>query len=198
MAIPLPPHPLLGPMAISCLAATLLLASVLPAHPTPSLEPGAQLRITGPALPNTPIVGTLQQISADSLTLQPRSQFGPLTFPLASITTIERDRGRKPSTMLLGAGIGAGLGLLAGSLLGTSFFYCDDPQNDDWCSSNRHEAVLSGTLLVGLPSALVGFFSGLALTNLIVPARWEPVPLPVVLGFSPRGVYGAFLFPIHR
>jgi hypothetical protein len=154
-----------------CLPA--LVAFLLHATPGPlaaqradDLPPGTRIRVTAPRNSLDPYVGSLVQLSSDSVTLAPEGGVSALTLGLARVRRIEVSEGEK-SKLVTGAAIGFGLGATASLLFLAGFCSSSDTicGGDEW---------LTAFAVIALPPTLVGAGIGL----LIRTERWREVELP--------------------
>lgn len=153
-----------------------------------TVSPGARVRVTAPALASKKLVGTVQKLDADTLTLNVKGWRTPLLIPLRSLDCLEMSRERK-SRFLQGLGAGVLVGIGAGLVgYGYGLQQAEDPDNP----TSEEEAgagqigILAG-LAVGLPAALIGGVIG-AMLNI---EKWDKIPIRKArLGLKPYGGRG--------
>lgn len=159
---------------VKLLLALLVAATPLAAQPTPTLEPGARVRVTvGGAQPRVQ-VGVHQLVSDSALVLQ--SDSASFSIPLDLVTRVEVSRGRE-SHWLAGAAVGFVVGLVVvRSILhseggsGGSTAMCDQERNQDSMSSGEcHAITVAG---VAAATGLGAGIGGLIMTDL-----WQDVPV---------------------
>jgi hypothetical protein len=137
-------------------------------------------------------IGSVVTLDAETLVLKFQSG-DTLAIPLASVTRLERDAhgfGRAR-----GALIGGGIVALAGGIYGATQWAADEEEPDEsgtlqvgftlddsrgcfFCIS-PFGAFFIGAIVIGLPSAVISAVAS--------GKPWEPVPLPLQVGFSPHG-----------
>ena len=79
-------------------------------------------------------------------------------IPLNAITKFEVNRGSNSDDRGArnGALIGAGIGLLAGGLIGAATFRCEEPQNcDPFGETGWVDGFILGSFIIGLPGAVM-------------------------------------------
>ena len=129
------------------------------------LTPGSRLRLSVPSLGRAPVVGRLQSLDSQSLTLVVEGQPSPVVLSRQDVTRFDLSRGRRSrgKGALIGLGIGTAVGALAGIIHGS------DPPGTFLAFSAAEYA--TGFALLG---ASVGAVVGLA----VPPGeRWETLPL---------------------
>lgn len=138
---------------------------------------GSRVRVRGPELPDSEVVGSI--VGRDSATLTIRTQQHDVTVGLSSFSTLEISRGRHSKV-----GVGAGTGALLGAFLGLKLG--SDIQDetcgaDHSCSDFTDGDVAGAVVLLGVAGAAIGTLVG-ALTH---SERWEPARLPNSIGIQP-------------
>jgi hypothetical protein len=161
---------------------TLLTLAVLAATPVAAqdLPVGSRIRITkagGPA-----IIGTLESEDANHLTFTPQYERHPTLVSRSALTRVEVSRGWRRRTRQ-GAYAGFGVGLLAGTVAGVSFYYAGD----------GFTSAVQGAAACGGLGAGTGALVGAGLGALSKRDVWEDVPLDgpkVSVTASPGGGLG--------
>jgi hypothetical protein len=161
-------------ITLRVVAAGLLLmgATSSPGDDAAAVAPGTRLRVFAPTLGRKPLVGVLQSLRDDALTLAAEGHPSAVVVPRQEVTRIDRSGGRHSRARW--AIRGAGLGLLAGVAIGLAKgntctgFELIDIFTLGGCSAKAKAAI--GAIL-GIPAG--------ALVGLAVPPgeRWEHVPL---------------------
>lgn len=132
-----------------------------------TIAPGTRIRVAAPDMASRRLTGKLFAAGPDTLVLSQGRRGPHMWIPLASVTTLEISRGQSGSradAALAGAGYGL-IGALALGFLCVKICVLD-------AGSGANMAPI-GALFVGPPlGALLGAF-------LLVPERWERVPLAV-------------------
>lgn len=146
--------------------ATLLQAPVTPA-PVAQADSGSRVRITVDRPSKHSHFGTLVSADADSLRFTTDST-GVVAIPTASVTRLERSRGRH-SNAGRGAVIGGVIGGAAGIILGIAASADESSYVD-----TGPEGVLFATAILGATGAGLGALIGAASKR----DRWEPVAIP--------------------
>ncbi|NIM49705.1 MAG: hypothetical protein GTN62_05615 [Gemmatimonadales bacterium] len=173
--------------------------SVLAQEESPTIEPGARVRIhagqTADGRYGT-FVGTITRLDSDSLALR-TSEPSPVVVSLTSLAGLEVSRGRK-SHPWEGATIGLVLGAATGAIIG--FALGDDPpcQKSGWFACwgewrfTAEEYATMGAVVFGAIGILVGRKVGANIET----ERWQQVPLDRLrVSFVPqRG--GRFAFAV--
>jgi hypothetical protein len=140
--------------------------------------------------------GAVVSLDTDTLVLKVKGQVAPLTIPLTSVTRFEVNRGKKVNRVK-GAWVGGGMGLLIGGIAGVLILKdtCKpwEAEEDvilkeasEACTASSNHlapfAFVIGATVGFVPLAIIG-----AVASPYRYDRWEPVPLPLQMGFSPHG-----------
>ena len=160
--------------SLGALALALILLAPFAVAGAQSLTPGTRVRVKSSQVV-APVVGSYQGLRRDTVVvIEEGSSAQVWTFTTSAIDRIEVSAGmqsgnRGPTTRwaLIGAGVGAGAGLLISAILEAS-------------SSSNYNEVLSG--LVG---AGVGAAAGAAYGYRQLEERWTSVALPRRVGIAP-------------
>jgi hypothetical protein len=144
------------------LAASLAIAplATIASQEPPAIKSGDRVRVTAPTVSAGPLVGTVLTLESDSLVVQ--GGINAWRLSLATITHLDRSRGRRSHTLL-----GAGIGLLVGAGVGALV-----AGNDAGCEIDLACAAI-GAGIVGGGGALIGAVAG----ALVRTERWAEVPL---------------------
>ena len=160
-------------ITLRVVAAGLLLmgATSSPGDEAAAIAPGTRLRVFAPTLGGKPMVGVLQSLRDNTLTLAAEGHASAVVVPRQEITRIDRSGGRHSRGRW--AVRGAGLGLLAGVAIGLAA--------GNSCTNELIDVFTLGACSAG-PKAAIGAILGVpagALIGLAVPPgeRWEHVPL---------------------
>jgi len=137
-----------------------------------------------------PLIGTVKEINARSLTLKIKGRDGPMVIPRSSVTRLELSLGTRDRAGSVARG--AAVGFLAGAVLGGIVGMAS--HDDDESSSNAlitfdHSRMLDtvlGAAIFGLGGLLVGGVVG----GVAAGEDWEEIS-------SPFGDYGVGILP-HR
>ena len=169
----------------------LLVALVVPVTAeaqSSSLAVGARVRVTSPRDDLKNHVATLTQVRDDSIVIAGHT--GSRTIGLDNVTAIDISAGRR-SHFLQDAGIGLGVGALAGGFIGYfSYEECDE-EGFMACfmvpDSRMESAAFGGAVLGG-----VGLVAGAIIGAFRRTDRWEAASLParVSIGQSRSGGVG--------
>ena len=164
----------------------------LGAQVTPSIKTGDQVRVKAPSIRGarigTPwIRGSFVSLDATSLRLKEKARM-PLKIPLASVTKLEVSRVHRSRAVNVWKGvlIGAGIGVVVGTLSAASFDE-EETNSDLGCflsACSRGQAFWYPMALVGGPLAVL--FAGIG-AALPPGEHWEEVPLRPRVSLSPRG-----------
>jgi len=135
--------------------------------------------------------GAVVSLDTDTLVLKVKGQVAPLTIPLTSVTRFEVNRGKKVNRVK-GAWVGGGMGLLTGGIAGVLILKatCEGEESvlfKDDCKKTPPVLAFvigatAGFVPLAIPFAIIG-----AVASPYRHDRWEPVPLPLQMGFSPHG-----------
>ena len=147
----------------------LLLATVVvPAFaqdPAP-LHPGLRIRVAQASAPHR-LIGTLDSLGPDSLTLSIQSSGGSVAIPLEAITALEVAAGaRRPLAR------SALYGAITGLALGTVLALASDYKCIDCVDSSG-----GAPIVIGFTTAIGSLF-GLAVGSVTLEERWRPIHLP--------------------
>lgn len=148
----------------------------LAAQESLTLAPGARVRVS--IRQQGRQTGSLVALKADTLIVKAEKRTAPSAILLSSITKLEFSKGHKRSAGKgagLGFLIGAGVGVIAGTIAAQSYSGYDTETDWYWYQT---APVFGGGC--GILGALVGGFVGADAE------RWEPVPLPVRLSVAPQ------------
>ena len=143
----------------------------------PSSIVGERVRVT-PGGGGLSVVGAVTSIETGVMELTDSSS-GSLTFAYDDIDRLERSLGRRPNTgkgFRWGAGVGFGLGLVAGGVLVNG--YCSGSTD---CGSPVASAI-GLAAIAALPAGLFGALIGGASSS----ERWEVVPIASAQDFGFR------------
>lgn len=148
--------------------------------------PGSRVRVSTPNLVAPLIANFLEQRGDTLVFIEEGTGPGVWTFELSQIQQLERTAGeaghnRKP--IVLGAAIGAGVGLVSGAVF-ARFLQPSD-------STREYNRVLTALVGAGVGAGVGGFWGSRVKTE-----RWVNVPLPrqFSLRTNGRGVALTFLF----
>lgn len=144
------------------LLAAAALGAATHAHAQFGPETGARVRVLAPLVAPERLTGTVVAASADSLALGVADGSATLRLDKHTLESLEVSRGRARLKWGL---LGAGVGLLAGAIVGAELGGQDDP------SGFGALAGFLGGAVVGLPAGAVG-------GALLAPERWDAYPLP--------------------
>lgn len=145
-----------------------------------SLTPGMRVRILAPDVFPGKLIGTVEQVSGDSVTVDVPGRSEPVSVSRAKIVRLDTSDGPRSRGVdaAIGAGIGAGIGAAGGALAG---------------SGGHSHVVSSGE--VAAVCALLGAGLG-ALIGVATPPgeRWKEMSAPRYrVGFAPRLDHGVDL-----
>jgi hypothetical protein len=173
-----------APRIVSVVAALVLTAqAALFAQQEPPVAPGDRVRVTAPTVGRDPLVGTLDELRADTCVLWIEGGAEPLALPLGSVTSLEVSRGRKSNTLA-----GAGIGLLIGGVGGTTLGLVVGLQCEGDCPSPP--GLLPAAIFGGIGAGF-GLLIGTAIGAASGTERWEVVDLQSVrVGLTPHGRRG--------
>jgi hypothetical protein len=146
-------------------------------------DSGNRLRITSPQVPRGRTVGTLDRVTPDSIVL------AGLTISRSSISRLEVSAGRR-SQWPIGLGLGAGGGALLGAVTGTLLCLSPNDGEDD------HDAAASCALELGGLGAVAGLIVGGIIGGLTHRDRWRSITLTnlrVVSQLRSNGTLGVSL-----
>ncbi len=162
--------------SMGVILALLPLASLGAQEISDKITPGTRVRVSAPAVAKNRIVGTVVSVDSTRIVLQATPstdhQPPPLTVPWAAMQRLELSQGRKWSGGRTAAG--AGIGLLAGALVGAGIGAVAPSPSFDEDDGQAVSALVGG---------IVGAGSGLVLGAIIgaLPhERWQMVPLAKV------------------
>jgi hypothetical protein len=145
--------------------------------PEQSLAPGMRVRILAPDISPHKVIGTIDQVSDESMTLEVRGRSGPVSVPREKILRLDVSDGSRSRGVdaAIGAGIGAGVGAAGGALAG---------------GSGHGHLVSSGE--VAAVCAVLGGALGALIGAAIPPGEhWKEIPAARYrVGFSPRLDHG--------
>ncbi len=117
--------------------------------------------------------GTLTAVTADALVLELEGQPGvPRSYPLTSLERLEVVRGKKSAT-----GIGAGVGCVAGALLGMSAFGRSRGEAQDLADAVPNADDMVEMVVFAGMGGMLGAGLGALIGSFIKFDRWEEVPL---------------------
>lgn len=157
--------------------------------------PGDQVKVWVAFSESPPIEGTFREVRNGSVVLSPRDRGEAMVVPLDQVRSVKSLVGSKRQTwkgLMIGAGVGATVGIITGAADGTDRVGC-------WifCMTAEEKAALGGVLL-----GLTGGMAGLVVGTLIKVEEWREVPLA---NFQPRlglnrkgGVEVGFSFSLAR
>ncbi len=137
-------------------------------QPIPQADSGSRVRITVHKPEKHSLVGTLVSADADSLRFTTDTG-GVVAVPVASVSRLERSRGRRSN-----AGRGALTFGLIGGAAGLVLGIAAAADNTGWGIDFGPEAVVGATVLMGATGAGLGALIGAASKG----ERWEPVTAP--------------------
>lgn len=170
----------------------LLVALVLPVMAeaqSSSLTVGARVRVTSPRDELKNHVATLAEVRPDSIVLAGAT--GSRTVGLDNVTAIEVSAGKR-SRFLQDAGIGLGVGALAGGLMGYFAYEECDEEGFMACfmvPDSRMESAAFGGAVLGA----VGLIGGAIVGAFHTTDRWEGASLPARVSIGPSRSGGAQL-----
>lgn len=148
---------------------------------SPPVAAGTRVRVTAPGEGLDRRVTTIMDVRGDSIVVG--DQNGSRIIGLAEVTALEVSTGRK-SRLWRGAGMGLGIGVLAGAAIGAvTYEKCDpNPFLSCWMApgSAMGAAAIGGVLLRG-----AGLVTGAVIGALIRTDGWAPVDLPVRAAIVP-------------
>jgi hypothetical protein len=125
--------------------------------------------------------GTVVSLDTDTLVVATRSKGSRYVdrIPLNAVTKLEVRRAQASHGE--NALEGAGVGLLAGGLIGLGLGSIIDINSGGYDLLTREETMLFFGTVLGLSGSLLGAAMG------ATDERWEPVRLPLSVSFSPHG-----------
>jgi hypothetical protein len=156
-------------------------------EPAP-LQPGQRVRVRSTVAHAPVLTGAVESIGRDTLIVRREdgAAAGVATaIPFSGIAQLQVSQGRH-SRWVRGMLIGAGVGAVAGAIIGAATY-----DEDDWLFSTGENAVL-GALLFTPIGALTGAVIGLQVKT----ERWEGVPLDRVRPAVGGGAHGRVSFGI--
>jgi hypothetical protein len=143
-----------------------------------SLTPGTRVRIQAPGAFPGKIVGTINAMSADSLTIEVPGRGEPQSVLREKITRLDVSEG--PRSRGVDAAIGAGIGVVVGAAGGAGA-----------SSGNHGSQIVSGGAVVGV-FAVIGAGVGALIGAAIPPGEhWKPIaPNRYQISFAPTLDHG--------
>jgi hypothetical protein len=149
-----------------------LLPSVADAQEAPGLRPGTRVRVwTSPTA--DPVIGKVLKLDATTMTLSVEDVASPITVTRNSITRTDVRGGRHPTrrSILVGALVGAGIGVVTGLVAGDDDPYASLylapvgalfgmivwPGEERWITTTSTSEKLSQTIGLPTPSFRVTF-----------------------------------------
>ena len=168
----------------------LVLAAFFPVAATAqsaSLAPGARVRVTAPNDNLKRVVGTVAEVRNDSILLVNNRESRAVA--LANVTSLEVSKGQR-SMFLRDAGLGLGIGAVAGYVMGyATYEECNpDPYGFFDCMfepESRGQAATWG----GLVGGALGLVSGALVGAFHRVDRWESLTVPPRVTIRP-GAHG--------
>ena len=135
------------------------------------VTPGARVRISAPTVAESPLLGTVVALPADTLIVDALDYADPLALPLASLARLEVSQGQESRTLntLKGAGFGSLIGVGAG--LATVGILCI---NGD-CADDPYVGL--AFVVYGATGLAVGALTGAIIGSIKGVDRWVDVPL---------------------
>jgi len=159
-------------------------------------QPGEPVRLTmGSAASSPRVAGTLVRQDPDSFWVQLAGRTAPVSLARSAVARLEVSRGRKRAVgqgALVGAGLGAIAGFVAGGYAASRSRSCGTPGFADVCYVDWYGQAFRGALVGGAIGGAVGAAVGYAVRT----DRWEGVPLSRAhhLALVPRGAGLALTF----
>ncbi len=159
-------------------------------------EPGEPIRLTvGGAASSPRVAGTLVRQDPDSFWVQLAGRTAPVSLARSAVVRLEVSLGQKRAVgqgALIGAGLGAIAGFVAGGYAASRSRSCGTPGLADVCYVDWYGRAFRGALLGGAMGGAVGAAVGYAVRT----DRWEGVPLSRAhhLALVPRGAGVALTF----
>jgi hypothetical protein len=159
-------------MTLMTLAALVCLAQCSAAaderEPLPGV--GTRVRVQAPGVSSGRLIGTLEDVTSDKLSLWVEDQEALVRVPLEAVEKIEVSRGRKSlwKSVLIGAGIMAAIGAAT---------RVAEPCNGSACTHYPDEGALGGAVIGAAAGLIVGALGG---------ERWRPIaPDRLRVGLAP-------------
>ena len=145
------------------------------------VNPGTRIRLRETALSelrDSWLVGTAVAMDADSLVMKVDGRGGVVSIPRAALSELHVSRGKsRDKGVILGAAIGFVGGNLYHKVINPPEYQCIAEKNGGDCNS------VFFFFSDGSSGVLFGALAGL----LFAEERWESVPLPLHMGFTPQG-----------
>lgn len=120
---------------------------------------GSRIRVAAPAVAGDPVIGRLLVLSRDTLLMSAGSGDARITLPLAAVRSIDLSEGRDRRGWAVK---GAGIGLVAGGLLGGLSIG----------NADRNDLAALAGFFAG---AVIGTPLGAAVGAIVAPERWRSV-----------------------
>jgi hypothetical protein len=155
---------------LGLLAFALLPSSLVAQGGCPALQAGSTVRLYAPAAA-TYILPQPVRPTDSAIILPPVGRAVPAPLPCADLQRVQlrTDASRGRSALR-----GAGIGLLAGAVLGAGLFYATYTEDDSgWDIIDRDEAALIGAVFGGGTGGVIGGVAG----YLTAPSEWRDVPV---------------------
>jgi hypothetical protein len=143
-----------------------------------SLTPGMRVRILTPGISPSKVVGTINSVDDQSVTIDVPGRAEPVSVPREKIARVDVSSGRR--SRWVDAAIGAGIAAAGGALACSA-------------SETKHSIVNNSDVTAGC--ALVGALLGAGIGAVIPPGeRWNEMPATRYrVGFAPRPDHGVDL-----
>ena len=141
------------------------------------VTPGARVRISAPTVAESPLLGTVVALPADTLIVDALGYADPLALSLASLARLEVSQGRESRTLntLKGAGVGSLIGVGAG--LATVGILCAINDTDTWDCDFDDPYIGLAFAVYGTLGLAIGALTGAIIGSTKDVDRWVDVPL---------------------
>jgi len=184
----------LAALMLACVHPSGVVAQAVP-QVAPPVGPGTRVRITAPSVRLDGAVGTVQEVTSESMVVSFQNPRGVGTVERSTITQMEVSIGRE-RRVLRGLGLGLAFGAGGGVIVGLASG--DDPPG--FLSLTAEEKALVLGVVFGLTGGVVGLVFGLANHHDIwataSPGGTEMTLLPLI-GPGGAGLHLGFSIPIH-
>jgi hypothetical protein len=172
-------------VTLAVLAVALYFPSIADGQ-TPTVAPGARIRVTVPDLSLERHVATVVSVRGDSIAVA--TPTGSYTFGLATITALDVRTGTRRQAVK-GAAVGLAIGAVTGAVIGALTYKECVPREFLDCllasGSRGQEAMVGGAVFGAL-----GLITGAVVGALNTTDRWAAVDLPVRFAVTPTSTGG--------
>lgn len=170
---------------LGLLVAAVASAAAVAQEPAP-VHPGQRVRVRSTVAHAPVLTGAVESIGRDTMIVRHEDGAGVATaIPLSSVAQLQVSQGRH-SKWVTGLLIGAGVGAVAGAIIGAATYDEDDPFFS--AGENALAAALLFTPIGGLAGAIIGLQ--------VKTERWESVPLDRVRPAVGGGSHGRVTFGV--